>query len=244
MPGSKAVPVIIAPEISEQLAFPCSYAQQRLWFIDQTEVDNGLYNIPLRLRLQGELDKARLERSLQEIIKRHEVLRTIFHYMNEGPMQIVNEQLHWSLDYEDLAHAGGDEQQQRMHREMLEQVRRGFDLARGPLLRATLLKLKEQEHVLLVTMHHIVADEWSIRVMVRELMQLYDALCGKGNGSREACLKNSWPIGVASWRGWSGWKCRRTIPDPHSLTTPARKTSSSFQKIWRPNSKTWDGGKA
>ena len=154
---------------------PLSYAQQRLWFISQLEPDSAAYNCPAAIRLSGELDVSALQRSLEEITRRHEVLRTSFALEDGVPVQEIASGVEVGLRQVDLS--GWDEEERRREaaREAEEEARRPFDLSRGPLLRVVLLRLGEREHVLLVTMHHVVSDGWSVGVLIREFGMLYAA---------------------------------------------------------------------
>ncbi|WP_346728620.1 non-ribosomal peptide synthase/polyketide synthase, partial [Corallococcus exiguus] len=154
---------------------PMSFAQQRLWFLDQLEPGMPFYNIPIAVRVEGALNADALDRAFQEVVRRHESLRTTFHDGEDGPAQVVWPQAMPPLsrmDLRELPEAQRDAQAQRLQE---EEARRPFDLARGPLVRATLLWLSEESHLLLLTMHHIVSDGWSMGVLVREVVSLYGA---------------------------------------------------------------------
>ncbi|MBE9229223.1 amino acid adenylation domain-containing protein, partial [Phormidium sp. LEGE 05292] len=173
---------------------PLSFAQTRLWFIDQFESNSGLYNIPFAIRLEGSLEVAALEQSLQEIVVRHEALRTNFITVDGQPNQIIQSQINWKLsvvNFKDLspnqlvgAGLGNNfgteqtisEQNPPLLLELLQQKAiEPFDLANDCLLQATLVALSETEHILLLCMHHIVSDGWSIGVLLAELAALYNA---------------------------------------------------------------------
>ena len=171
MPPEPVVP------ISRQEPPPLSFAQRRLWFLDRFEPGSPLYNIPAAVALKGRLDPAALAAALGEVVRRHEALRTTFREVGGEPAQVIAEGAGFTLPLIDLqgrADAAG--------RLIAAEARRPFDLGRGPLLRAALLRLGAEEHVLLVTMHHIVGDGWSIGVLVRELGALYAAF-GTGRPS-------------------------------------------------------------
>ena len=161
--------------VSREEALPLSYAQQRLWFLDQLEPGNPFYNIPLAVRLRGELQTEALEQSLNEIIRRHEVLRTSF--VNEGgrAVQIIaaSQQLRWGLT--ELSGLSAAEQQEALAAWSRAEAEAPFDLSAGPLLRARLLRLGEKDHVALLTLHHIISDGWSMGVLVREVASLYES---------------------------------------------------------------------
>ncbi|WP_460408917.1 amino acid adenylation domain-containing protein [Pseudomonas amygdali] len=146
-----------------------SYAQQRQWIIWQLEPHSAAYNIPLALRLHGALDVEALRRSVEHLIERHETLRTTFEQQGDEALQVVHPASSFALEVDQLA-AG-----ETVERYVDQEVQQPFDLQHGPLLRVRLLKLSEQEHVLVLTQHHIVSDGWSMPIMVDELMQCYQA---------------------------------------------------------------------
>lgn len=161
---------------------PVSFAQQRLWFLDQLQPGTAAYNIPYALRLTGSLKVSALVQSLKHIVARHESLRTTFSAIDGQPMQVIAESRPVELPLVELSQLECGDRETEMLRLAGEEARRPFDLARGPLLRATLLHLGDDEHVLLLTMHHIVGDGWSTSVLLRELTQLYGAF-SKGQPS-------------------------------------------------------------
>ena len=165
-----------APSSDENVfVFPLSFAQQRLWFLDQFEPSGAHYNMPFGLRLRGALDVGALELALREVVRRHESLRTRFDVVDSQPVQIVSEEVCLHLTLVDLRDLSEREQAGRVAELSDEEARLPFDLRRGPLLRAKLLCLGEEEHIALFTMHHIVADGWSLGLLVRDVATLYDA---------------------------------------------------------------------
>ncbi len=160
---------------SASRSFPLSYAQERLWFLDQWEPHNTAHNIFSALRLQGNLQARALERSLNGIVRRHEVLRTTFQSTGGQPTQVIALGLQVPLPVVDLRGLPAVEQEATLQRLALEESQRPFDLSLGPLLRATLLRVTKEEHVFLLTMHHSVSDGWSLSVFNRELALLYEA---------------------------------------------------------------------
>ncbi|HWW77528.1 MAG TPA: amino acid adenylation domain-containing protein, partial [Pyrinomonadaceae bacterium] len=154
---------------------PLSFAQQRLWFIDQLEPGNSLYNMPTALRLSGRLDVPALSRTLTEVCRRHEVLRTTFGSLEGQPVQIINAPEPLPLPVIDLSALPAVEREGRVRAFVEQEYVEPFDLAEGPLLRAKLLKISEEEHIALFTMHHIVSDGWSGGVLVGEVASLYEA---------------------------------------------------------------------
>jgi amino acid adenylation domain-containing protein len=154
---------------------PLSFAQERLWFFDQLRPFNSLYNIPVAVSLKGQLDTSTLERTLNEIIRRHETLRTTFAQSDGAPRQVIAPELKLTLAVVELGLLPAAERETEVHLRATEDAKRPFDLSVGPLLRATLLRLYDDEHVLLLTMHHIISDGWSMGVLVREVGALYEA---------------------------------------------------------------------
>jgi amino acid adenylation domain-containing protein len=154
---------------------PASFAQQRLWFLDQLEPGSASYNIPTAVRLKGDLDVSALGRALDEINRRHEVLRTTFASEGGVPRQVIGEAAGIDFPIDDLRGLPAGQRESATARSIEEEARRPFDLSRGPLLRVRLVRLDERVHVVLVTMHHIASDGWSIGVLIREVAALYDA---------------------------------------------------------------------
>ncbi|HWF05357.1 MAG TPA: amino acid adenylation domain-containing protein, partial [Candidatus Angelobacter sp.] len=156
-----------------------SYAQQRLWFLDQLEPNSGAYNIPVALRLSGEVRLGSLVGALSEIVRRHEVLRTRFEVIDGEARQVISPAgkvlIEPLFEQRDLSALSADDRQAEVQRQVSKEAAVPFDLARGPLLRVKLFRLSATEHVLLVVMHHIVSDGWSMGVLVREFAALYQA---------------------------------------------------------------------
>ncbi len=176
---------------------PLSFAQQRLWFLDQLEPGNTAYNMPLALWIVGKLNRDALQWALQEIVNRHEVLRTRFPQQSGVPVQEIQSELKIKIQEIDLAGVEETKREEEADREAAAEAEIAFDLARGPLMRVKLLRLAEKEHVLMVTMHHIVSDGWSMGVMVKEFSQLYAARCqGEEGGLPEL------PIQYADFSMW------------------------------------------
>ena len=152
-----------------------SFAQQRLWFLDQWEPGSSTYNLSTALRLTGLLNFAALERSLNEILRRHEALRTTFATGDGQPVQVVASPKAFALPVMSLQHLPETEREAEAQRLVKDERSKPFDLIKGPLFRPTLLQLEEEEHILLLTMHHIVSDGWSMGILSRELTVLYAA---------------------------------------------------------------------
>ncbi len=162
--------------ISRDGALPLSFAQQRLWFLDQLVPNNAFYNVPAAVRLTGLLNLAALEQTFNEIVLRHEALRTTFVMLEGRPVQAIAPTLTISLPVIDLRELPEAEREPQSRRLTTEDAQRPFNLSTGPLLRVTLLRLDEAEHLLMLNLHHIVADGWSIGVLIQELAVLYAAI--------------------------------------------------------------------
>ena len=153
-----------------------SFAQQRLWFIDQLDPGNPAYNCPAAVSLRGPLDLEALQQSFNHLVARHESLRTTFVALDGLPQQIVSAPTALHIPLLDLQGQAPEQQQEEVRRIALAEAQTRFDLQAGPLLRVSLLRLGRQEHVLLLTIHHIISDAWSIGVLVREVAQLYESM--------------------------------------------------------------------
>jgi amino acid adenylation domain-containing protein len=196
----QAEPALLAPPIlpvprDGDLAL--SFAQQRLWFFDQLEPGLAAYNIPAAVRLQGRFNLAALEQSLNEIIKRHESLRTTFGKMDGRPRQVIAPLLTLELPVVDLRELPSSEREIEARRWVTAEAQLRFDLSRGPLLRGIVLRLDDEEYLGLLTMHHIVSDGWSTGILIREVGSLYLAFCAGGSPELPAL-----PIQYADFAQW------------------------------------------
>lgn len=164
----------VAEPVSEDVfVMPTSVAQQRFWILDQLEPGSTSLNMPLALRLDGRLDVDVLEKALNEVVSRHEVLRTTFARENGKPVQVISAERKLRLEMVDISgHADIDAETRRL---MVEEAHFRFDLSRGPLFIPKLIRVNAEEHVLLLTLHHIICDGWSNGVLVREIGEIYDA---------------------------------------------------------------------
>ncbi|MGZ4164958.1 MAG: non-ribosomal peptide synthetase, partial [Tumebacillaceae bacterium] len=176
---------------------PLSSAQQRMWFLDQLSPPNGMYNNPIATRLIGELHVPKLERSLQEVINRHEALRTVFEQQDGVAMQVIVPELTVTCKRLNLCETPETEREHLLQHTLAEEAYRPFDLQRGPLFRACLVQLGQQEHVLLLVLHHIVSDAWSLGLLVQELAALYAA-----DGNAEAAGLNMSDLQYADFSLW------------------------------------------
>ena len=154
---------------------PLSFAQQRVWFLDQLQPESAFYNMGTAMRLKGELNVAALGQALSEIVRRHEVLRTRFVDVSGEPRQEVQPAEDIKLVVTDLSGLEEAEREAEVRREVVSESQTPFDLAHGPLLRVKLLRLSDEDHVIVLMMHHIVSDGWSMGVLIRELTTLYEA---------------------------------------------------------------------
>ena len=177
MPAHAPAPVLIQhiPRRAAAMPAPLSFAQQRMWLLDQLEPGNPLYTLTPTMRLTGPLDVAALERSLNAIIRRHEALRATFPAVDGQPVQVLAPQLSTPLPLTDLRDHPLANRETAAQALLDAASEYRFDLASGPLVRAQLLRLAGNEHILTVMMHHIVSDGWSLGVLIRELMALYVA---------------------------------------------------------------------
>ncbi|OLU26324.1 non-ribosomal peptide synthetase [Pseudomonas sp. PA15(2017)] len=154
-----------------------SYAQQRMWFLWQLDPQGAAYNLPMAVRLNGELNDAALQAAFDGLVARHETLRSLFGEQDGQVRQRILEPFAVAIARHDLSAVPAAAQEQQVRQRADAEALAPFDLAQGPLLRVQLLKLAEQEHVLLLTLHHIVADGWSYNVLIDEFIRLYDAAC-------------------------------------------------------------------
>ena len=159
----------------EVFVFPASFAQQRLWFFDQFIPGNAIYNVPTVIRLTGSLDLVALEQTFNEIVSRHEILRTTFRVHSEQLVQAITPSLTIPLSRLDLKQVPTDERLTEAKRVITAEIESLFDLSLGPLLRVILVQLSDTEYILLLNMHHIICDDWSIGVLIRELSTIYTA---------------------------------------------------------------------
>nr|QEO74763.1 condensation domain-containing protein [uncultured bacterium] len=197
--------------------FPLSFAQQRLWVIDQLMPGAHAYNIPTAVRLKGQLDVAALERATNEIVRRHESLRTTFTAAGGQPVQVIAPILTIKLGLFDLSGSPPEERETEAMRLMGEQTREPFDLTAGPLLRTALIRLDDRDHILVRIVHHIVSDKISLEIFVRELVMLYESYrSGDGSPLQElpiqyadyAVWQREWLRGEVLEKQLSYWKQR------------------------------------
>jgi amino acid adenylation domain-containing protein len=231
---ASALPPIAPRDASEPA--PLSFAQQRLWFLDQLDKRaSAAYHLPIGVRLSGALDVAPLQRALDRIVQRHEALRTRFELVDGEPVQRVDAPAPFALACHDLSRLADPEQELARHAEAA--ANEPFDLAAGPLVRGSLLRLSEREHVLLVTMHHIVGDGWSMGVLIRELGALYAAFAEGGadplpplalHYADYAAWQRRWLAGEVLQRQLAYWKAALQGA-PEQTTLPLERARPAVQ---------------
>ncbi len=233
-PGLDLPPITPIPRDRE---LPLSFSQQRLWFLDQLEPGNSFYNVPAPVRLTGELNVAALRQTIGEIIRRHEVLRTVYQTVEGSPVQVITNSYSFTLPVVDLRGVAEEEREATVARLVTEDSLRPFDLAEGPLFRVALLQLGAEDHVLLFTTHHIISDVWSKGVLTREVAALYQAFAeGRPSPLPELAVQYA---DFAHWqRGWlqgevldeqlSYWK-RQLAGSPSVLQLPTDRPRPAVQ---------------
>ena len=219
------------------VVLPTSFAQERLWFLAQLQPGSAVYNMTSPLRLSGRLAVEALEAALQELVRRQEVLRTTFRAIDGRPVQVVHESVTLDLVCEDLSTLAVEARDATVDRVVRDESNRPFDLGRGPLFRARLLRLSPDEHVLLLVAHHIVSDGWSLGVMVRETSALYSAFAtGAPSPLPEppiqyadyAQWQREWLQGNELERQLAYWRARlRDLPEALGLHTDFPRPAAS-----------------
>ena len=185
------------PRRPDSTPIPLSFAQERLWFLDQLETDSTAYNLSNVLRLKGPLNVPALQYSLQELVRRHETLRTTFPASGGSPVQCIVPELSLPLSVHSLDTLPAEARETEARLYARKEARRPFDLARGPLLRTSLLRLAEEEHWLVLVIHHIIADAWSLGILRQELATVYTAFC-----TGRAVALPELPIQYADYAVW------------------------------------------
>ncbi|MGH7824390.1 MAG: non-ribosomal peptide synthetase [Candidatus Binatia bacterium] len=183
---------------------PLSFSQERLWFLNQLDPESASYNEPTAVQLLGPLDAALLEHCVNEVVRRHEILRAAFRAVEGAPAQVIRETVTLNIPVVDLRNCTGNERDAEIHTLALDEFRKPFDLSQAPLVRFRLLQTAEEEHVLLIAAHHIISDGWSVGVLFHELAALYHAFA---NDREPAVAELS--IQYADFAHWQ----RRTLQD-------------------------------
>ncbi|MDF5706500.1 MAG: amino acid adenylation domain-containing protein [Nostoc sp. S4] len=187
----------IAPQSRESNSFPLSFAQQRLWLLDQLDTDSTAYNIPQAMRLKGQLNVSAWERSINEIVRRHEALRTTFATVEGQSLQVIAPTLTLTVPVVDMQELPPTVRERKVQQLATEEAQRPFDLSKAPLLRVMLLQLDKAEYVILFVIHHIVFDGWSLSIFIRELAALYETF-----NSDRLLLLPELPIQYADFALW------------------------------------------
>ncbi|HKI06704.1 MAG TPA: amino acid adenylation domain-containing protein [Thermoanaerobaculia bacterium] len=217
------------PRRPEEAAYPLSFSQQRLWFLDRLQPGSAAYNLPTALRLQGPLDVPALERALAGVALRQAALRTVFTVKDGEPEQRVVQPAPVPIPVVDLGGLPPADRERTIRRRVTAEARRPFDLARGPLFRFTLLRLGLADHVALVTLHHIVSDAWSMEVFVRELVTLYRGTALPGlpiQYTDFASWQRDWAQGGGLDEQLSYWR-QRLAGAPTALELPTDRLRSA-----------------
>jgi len=183
--------------VSRSLPLPLSSGQQRLWFLAQLEPESSAYVIPAAVRIEGAMQLLLLKQALDKIVERHEVLRTVFKTEDSEPRQVIKSEIDVPLRVVDLRGSSEEDQETKLEACIRSEISKPFDLSEGPLIRAVVVQLGEQEYVLFLALHHIAADGWSIPILVRELSALYVA-CQKGESAELPEL----PVQYADYAVW------------------------------------------
>ena len=183
--------------VPRQAHMPVSLSQQRLWLVDRLHGPSASYNMAASLSLDGQLDLAALRATFNALLARHEVLRSAYHDIDGEPVMRIAEQLELEVGLRDLSSMDDAQRQQVAEQESLDNLRLPFDLRQAPLIRARLLKLGEHQHLLLLALHHMVADGWSVGVLVNEFSQLYASL----RAGQPAALP-ALPVQYADYAAW------------------------------------------
>ena len=237
LPITRTEQEVTLKRVDREQDLPLSFAQQRLWFIERLAPGESVYNVSRGVRLRGLLDVEALQQGLDELVRRHEALRTNFTSVDGTPSQVINPTRSIQLNFTDLRELSQDERESEANLLLKHEAERAFDLARDPLLRVTLLRLSDDEHLLLFTLHHIICDGWSMQVLADELSTLYAAYSNCETGSLEdlpiqyadfACQQRDLFQGNAFDKQLAYWK-RQLEGIPAVLTLPTDRPRPRVQ---------------
>jgi amino acid adenylation domain-containing protein len=204
----------ILPQQRETGEYPLSFAQERLWFLSQLEPDSPFYNEHLTIQLTGPLDLAALEDSLNSVVQRHEVLRTIFTQGSAGqPVQVILPSLNIPILLTDLMVLPAPKRMDKALQDAVAIARQPFDLAKGPLVRAAVFRLYDEDHLLIIVLHHIVADGWSRMIMMREVTQLYTAYSTAAKQGQSPDAAEILPPLFIQYADYAQWQRQVLQPD-------------------------------
>ena len=233
--SATTLPLISVPRNGD---LTLSFAQQRLWTLIQSSPDSSVYNLPVAFSLEGPLNIVALEKSIEEIVRRQEILRTTFSEAEGQPVQIISPDMKIKLSKNDLRQLPKAERDVEVQRFINEEGQNSFDLAQGPLLRLKLLHLDDQEYVFLFTMHHIISDGWSVGVFIRELSALYKAFSTNTTPSIPelsiqyadyAHWQRQWLQGKVLEFYLAYWKQKLGGSPPHLLLPTDRSHAQTYQ---------------
>ena len=227
------------PRVSREGQLPLSFSQQRMWFFEQLSSGVGAFNIASGVRLNGKLNVPALEQTFSEIIRRHEALRSVFPAVNGQPVQIIQPPAAYALPVVDLSRLVSEEREREAARLTQEETLRRFDLAHGPLVRLTLLKLDSEEHIIVSTMQHIIGDGQSFEVIIAEMSQLYSTFTqGQQSSLPELTVQY---VDYAAWQqqSWRGEELERRLAywrtqlagAPERLNLPLARSRPKVQKF-------------
>jgi hypothetical protein len=223
--------------VSREGELPLSYSQQRMWFYEHLASGSASFHIPLGVRLKGNLNYPALEQTFAEIIRRHESLRTVFPAEYDRPVQVIQPPTRFHLPLVDLSSLGNEAREREASRLAQQQALRRFDIAKGPLVRPALMRLAEQDHIIICTMHHIIADGQSFEVVIAELNQLYAAFSeGRPSSLPElsvqyvdyAAWQRQWLQGEELEKRLEYWR-KQVAGTPERLTLPQNQTRRKAQ---------------
>ncbi|MEK9138932.1 MAG: condensation domain-containing protein, partial [Bacteroidota bacterium] len=206
---------VLKKKAHQPASAPLSVYQRRLWFLDQFDPGNAVYNTGKAIRIRGKISIDTAERALNEIIRRHESLRTTFRIDNGEPAQVISPPFPLHINLLDIERLSDTPEAASIEKTVVEELQRPFDISTGPLLRTALLRLGEEEHIAVMAMHHIISDGWSVGVLVREFVVLYDCF----SHGRPSPLPEL-PI---QYRDYASWQERtfqdKALPDRVSFWT-------------------------
>ncbi|HET8846339.1 MAG TPA: amino acid adenylation domain-containing protein, partial [Ktedonobacteraceae bacterium] len=229
--AEQSLPFLSIKQADREGELPLSFTQQRLWFLDQWEPDNPFFNISRSLALHGPLDIKSLEWSFNEIIQRHEALRTSIVAVHGRPQQIIVPQLQLALPAIELGDIPEGERATEIQRRARIEAQRPFDLSHDPLIRVILLRLDETEHVLLLTLHHIISDAWSLEILLRELQVHYDNFVGSSD--RQISPPPALPVQYVDFTIWQRERLQSHLNNEHGGETLLEQQLSYWREHLR-----------
>ncbi len=239
-PSPEKLAAVAIPRRRQFSPAPVSFAQQRLWFIDQLDPGTPAFNIPAAIRLRGPLDVKVLELCFGEIVKRHETLRTSFGSEDGTPVQLIARHAEFRIPVVDLRGLPADQSMRATQRLITRDCQRSFDLKQCPLMRATLVCLDDDDQVLILMMHHIIGDVWSVRIVMRELSTVYKAFASASLPSLQelpiqyadyAIWQREWLQGEVLSSQLAYWTDKLSDM-PEELNLPTDRPRPAVQSVW------------